>query len=271
MQVIAPLAYLDTGIPPGAGGAPESLLLVHGDFSAGTYTWGRQIHELRDRFRVVSVDRRGHGRTPAGQGRYTIEKDAKDLIATAAALGIKRAHLVGHSYGALVTLEAARTAPGLAKSLHLVEAPYLSLLPKDPDVERLARQADATKRLPEGTAPDEIAFAFFEAVIGTEAAERLRGHKAWPAIVLDADRLIREEFAGEYPAAAICELPALPAFVYSGGKSHPGLQKVSARIAQLLKARHETFHEAGHDVPKSAAAFTESLAQNIASASAGGA
>ena len=266
--MIAPLAYLDTGVPPGAGSRFETVLFVHGDFSAGTFTWGRQIGELKERLRIVSVDRRGHGRTPPAPGRYTIAGDARDLLATARSLGIGRAHLVGHSYGALVALEATRLSPGLVVSLHLVEAPYLSLLPDDPDVGRLARESAAAKGLPAGTPPDAVASAFFEAVIGKAAAERLRSHRAWPGIIRDADRLRREEFAGEYPPLRLGELAPRPTFVYSGGRSHPGLQKVSAELSRRLRAPHETFPEAGHDVPKSAASFTEVLARNVAGAAA---
>lgn len=263
MTMIAPLAYLDTGTPIDAPSDVPALLLVHGDFSAGTYTWSRQIQGLRDLFRIISVDRAGHGRTKARPGRYTFRGDAEDLIATLDALGVRRAHLVGHSYGALAVLEATRLGPDRASSLHLVEAPYLALLPEDHDVNRLAAEAGAAKRLSDETPRGEIAFAFFKAVIGEEGAERLRRHKAWPMLVKDADRLVREEFAGEYPAEAIHSLPAVPTFVYAGGMSHPGLQQVCRRLAELLDAPLETFPEAGHDVPKSAVAFTEILAHHI--------
>ncbi len=261
--MIAPLAYLDTGFPRGTVECPKTLIFVHGDFSAGVFTWGRQVQELKDRYRLVCVDRKGHGRTPAGEERYTFRGDALDLIATAKSLGIKKAHLVGHSYGALVALEATRIEPQLASSIHLVEAPYLSLLPGDPDVRRLATQSRAGAQLGDAASPDEIAFLFFKAVIGAEAAERLREHRAWPSIVRDAGRLTQEEFAADYPASAIRDIPDVPVFIYSGGRSHPALRKLSEQLSTTFRAPHETFDEAGHDVPKSASGFTESLARNV--------
>jgi pimeloyl-ACP methyl ester carboxylesterase len=62
------------------------------------------------RDRVVHVmDRRGRGTSgPQGPG-YTIEKECEDLLAVQAATGAR--DVFGHSFGGLVTLEAARRAP----------------------------------------------------------------------------------------------------------------------------------------------------------------
>lgn len=265
--MIAPLAYLDSGTPPKAAGPVQTVVFVHGDFSAGVYTWSRQIGALRDRCRIIAVDRRGHGRSTRRMERYTFAQDARDLLATLDALGVRRAHFAGHSYGGLVVLEAARSRKSEPVSLHLVEAPYLALLPDDPDVRKLVEEAGAANRLSPETPLDEIAFAFFKAVLGREGAARLREHKAWPTLVKDAERLVREEFAAQYPPSAIRDLPDLPIFVYAGGRSHPGLQKVARAIASRCRAPLTIFPEAGHDVPKSAEEFTSALLRNIEAAS----
>jgi len=264
--MIAPVAYLDTGFPPsrrdGSPAGEPALVLVHGDFSAGAYTWSRQIRALMESCRVVAVDRAGHGRSRRLPGPYTFAGDARDLLATLDALAIRRAHFAGHSYGALVVIEAARVRPESVCSLHLVEPPYLSLLSEDPDVARLMAESGRARRL--GGPPEAVAAAFFRAVIGEVGASELMKHKAWQALVIDADRLVQEEFAGDYPAAAIRDVPRVPTFVYSGGKSHPGLVRVARRVAELLGAGLDTFPEAGHDVPKSARAFTETLGRRVA-------
>jgi pimeloyl-ACP methyl ester carboxylesterase len=54
---------------------------------------------LRDQFRLITYDVRGHGRSetpPAGYTSLDLPADFKSLMD---ALNIVRAHLVGHSYG----------------------------------------------------------------------------------------------------------------------------------------------------------------------------
>jgi pimeloyl-ACP methyl ester carboxylesterase len=61
---------------------------------------------LATRFQVHVLDRRGRGLSgPQGPG-YSVDREVEDLVAVSAAVGARR--VVGHSFGGLVTLEAAR-------------------------------------------------------------------------------------------------------------------------------------------------------------------
>jgi hypothetical protein len=64
------------------------------------------------------VDRRGFGASPA-DGRVDFERDAEDV----AELLADGAHLVGHSYGGVVSLLAAARRPDAVRSLVLIEPP----------------------------------------------------------------------------------------------------------------------------------------------------
>ena len=82
-----------------AVGDGPPVLLLHGGLMSGA-DYPDQVAALSARFRVVAPDRRGHGHTADVEGPITYELMAADTIAFMDALGIDRAHIVGHSDGA---------------------------------------------------------------------------------------------------------------------------------------------------------------------------
>jgi len=60
------------------------------------------VPALAGRFRVLRYDARGHGRSTATPGPYTIEQLSRDVIALLDALGIERADFCGLSIGGLL-------------------------------------------------------------------------------------------------------------------------------------------------------------------------
>ena len=86
-----------------ADGPP--ILFIHG-WSQNHLCWDKQYESaLRDEFRLVAYDLRGHGMSeaPPGPGPYTDGRLwADDLAAIIDRLGLERAVLVGWSYGAFV-------------------------------------------------------------------------------------------------------------------------------------------------------------------------
>ena len=86
-----------------ADGPP--ILFIHG-WSQNHLCWDKQYESpLRDEFRLVAYDLRGHGMSeaPPGPGPYTdAGLWADDLAAIIDRLGLERAVLVGWSYGAFV-------------------------------------------------------------------------------------------------------------------------------------------------------------------------
>jgi 3-oxoadipate enol-lactonase len=83
---------------PGPRGAP-TLLLLHGLGASGLLNWFPAFGPLSERFRVVAMDLRGHGRgLPAGS-RYRLLDCADDATALLDALEIERCIPVGYSLG----------------------------------------------------------------------------------------------------------------------------------------------------------------------------
>jgi len=93
------------------------LLLVHG-FPLDSRMWAAQLDGLAAEARLIAPDLRGHGRSDAPPGPYTVDGHADDLAALLDLLGIERAIVAGLSMGGYVAFamwhrHAARVA-GLA-------------------------------------------------------------------------------------------------------------------------------------------------------------
>jgi pimeloyl-ACP methyl ester carboxylesterase len=115
------LHYLSTGTGP-------DVVMVHG-LAANLAFWGLRIVPLpAARFKVTVYDLRGHGHSEMPPRGYTSSQMVDDLDALLRALGIDRAHLVGHSFGGAVALEFAVRHPERVESLTLADAVLFGVL-----------------------------------------------------------------------------------------------------------------------------------------------
>jgi pimeloyl-ACP methyl ester carboxylesterase len=105
----------DTNAPP--------LVLIHG-FASSTLVWSKVLLELGERgFRVIAPDLLGYGYSAKPRNfDYTIGAQARMIVGLLEQLGIKRAMLVGSSYGGAVAVTIALDYPDLLKKLVLVGA-----------------------------------------------------------------------------------------------------------------------------------------------------
>lgn len=86
-----------------AGEGP-AILLLHG-FPDSMALWRGVVPVLLERgYRVIAPDLRGFGESdaPRGTRNYRIEHIVRDLVGLADSLGIAKAHLVGHDWGAVI-------------------------------------------------------------------------------------------------------------------------------------------------------------------------
>lgn len=228
MRVSEPIHLLDVGSGP-------PLVLIHGDFNDGPGAWSRQIASLTDRHRLLVVDRRGHGASPREPRPYTITRDANDILEALDILGIDGFHLAGHSYGGLVAIEIVRRTEDRIRSLHLIEPPYLALLPRDPVVSPIVERGLEIQSHAKDWGPERTAEEFFTMLAGEQAAQKLKASPGWSSVVKEAERIADAEYPSLYPPAALDDFHLLaPVKVYAGGRSHPGLRAVAERIAELI-------------------------------------
>lgn len=105
-------------------GAGPTVVLIHGA-SGNSRDWAMAVlPELATRHHVVAFDRPGHGLSewPGAEGARLSEQ-ARRMRAGLARLGLRRAIVVGHSYGGSVALAWALDAPETVSGLALVSAP----------------------------------------------------------------------------------------------------------------------------------------------------
>jgi pimeloyl-ACP methyl ester carboxylesterase len=103
-------------------GAGEPLVLIHGGLASGAM-WEPHLPHLIDRFRVITPDSRGHGRSTNPGGALSYAQLADDIAALIAALGLDRPVVGGYSDGGQVALELGARYPHVAGAL-VVGAAY---------------------------------------------------------------------------------------------------------------------------------------------------
>jgi pimeloyl-ACP methyl ester carboxylesterase len=154
-------------------GQGEPIVFIHGGFGWSEETFAEQ-RELADAYELRFVDRKGYGGSPPAE-RLDFDSQAAD-IADALTDG---AHLVGHSYGALLSLLAAARRPEAVRSLTVIEPPALSVARGDPAVDAFAARlerwyAAAADRRPEDLRPSFLAAFGFERPAEAELDKRDR-------------------------------------------------------------------------------------------------
>jgi 3-oxoadipate enol-lactonase len=97
--------------------APPMILLegMGGDIPG----WRRNIPVLSGKLRVIAYDFRGNGNSDEPRGPATMATFVDDTLALLDALGVRRAHVYGQSFGGMVAQELALTRPDRVRTLIL--------------------------------------------------------------------------------------------------------------------------------------------------------
>ncbi|MCD0503516.1 alpha/beta fold hydrolase [Bordetella petrii] len=101
-------------------GAGTPLVLVHGSLCDCRY-WKYQMAPLGRSFRVLAPSLRHYWPQQWDGADFSIDQHVDDVLAFIDTLGEGAAHVVGHSRGARVALEAALRAPQRVRSLTLAD------------------------------------------------------------------------------------------------------------------------------------------------------
>ena len=235
----------------------ERIVLVHGSVMGGRGTWATQ-RPLAERFELLVLDRPGFPPNPPVE-RIDFETDA----ALVAGLLEEGDHLVGHSYGGIVSLLAAASRPDVLRSLTVIEPPCTRVAAGVPEVDAFARagmELYATARRGE---PDEYLRRFLAAV----GSEFDPPSPLPPELERGARNLAIERgpWEADIPLAALAGTP-FPKLVVSG--AHLDAYDVICDVLEReLRAERIVLPGYGHAVQRHPD-FNDRLADFVGSASA---
>jgi pimeloyl-ACP methyl ester carboxylesterase len=228
-------------------GAP--ILFIHGDIVGPALTWRKQ-RELAERWSLMIPSRPGFGESPAIE-RSDFEVEAPMF---AELLG-DGAHLVGHSYGAVIALLVAALRPDAVRSLTVSEPGCLRVAAGNPAVDEMIANGELLfSHAPE--IPPEDFLRMFRGGAGSAYGTP----EDPPEELLHGVELLKRErpsWEAEIPLETLAAAD-FPVLVLSGGHS-PAFEAVCDALAEGLSAEREVIAGRGHTVPSTGAPYNERL------------
>ena len=225
-------------------GSGPRVVLVHGSVAPGWMTWANQ-KTLGDSFTLVVPTRTGYPPNPPLE-RIDFEIQAGEL----AEILEPGDHLVGHSYGGVVSLLSAAHVSERIRSLTVVEPPAFGVARGNPAVEEFLDTIARAPRDPRGY------LDYFMPLVGST----MRLPDPLPA---ELEAGARAALAERWPSEAVIPLEQLatasfPKLVVSGAHN-PAFDAVCNVLERGLDAVRAVIPGAGHRVPRMGGPFNEVL------------
>jgi 3-oxoadipate enol-lactonase len=219
-------------------GAGPAVILLHG-WTLDLEMWDPQVARLRPEFRLIRVDRRGHG---FSSGTPSPARDVRDVAALYHHLGLTRVAVIGMSQGARAAVAFASAKPGRVDAVIL----------------------DGPPSFEHAHTVDEVPLEHFRTIVRTRGMPAFR--REWLCHPLTrlraADPQVRahlvamiERFAGneftdaplESEVLPVPALPSSPALVLSGELDLPRRVQSADRLSmQLPCGERSVISGAGH-------------------------
>lgn len=230
-------------------GSGPPVVLVHGSMTGGSDTWLQQ-RPLAQRWELLIVDRPGYGATPMVE-REDFEVDAGLLADFLPEAG---AHVVGHSYGGVVSLLAAARRPERVRSLTVIEPPAFAVAAGEPAVDAFVETL--TEHWARGPREPAAFLQRFLQLVGSS----LRLPDPLPPTLERGARVLlveRGPWEAEIPLDALARAP-FPKLVVSGGHSR-AFDAVCDVLEVRLAAERAVIEGFGHSAQRSGAEFNDRL------------
>ena len=246
-------------------GDGRPVVLVHGT-AATRAIWDEVWDELAgDGFRTIRYDRRGYGDSgaPEDYRRTTIEEHGDDLIALLRALDAAPALLLGHSFGAIASLDAILREPELVSAAVLAEPPIMWLAPSGAEGSSKLR-AEIEKGAEEQGPAGAIA-AFTRVVCGPQALDVVGRERALAAL--------------DYPRAFAADIGAVgnwsvsprairaietPVVMVAGRRTPPPWREPALVLADMIPGAELREADSAHLLPNEAPALLADALRSLA-------
>jgi pimeloyl-ACP methyl ester carboxylesterase len=216
-----------------AGEGP-ALILTHG-YSSTSEMWAGQIAPLSQRFKVITWDMRGHGRSdyPEDQNAYSEAATVADMAALLDAVGAEDAIVGGLSLGGYMSLAFHATHPERTRALLIIDTGpgYKN------DQARDGWNANAIARA------ERFEAEGFGDLSKASAEVRLARHRDASGLARAARGMLTQK-----NARVIESLPAIavPAVVIVGADDTPFLAASDYMAAKIPGAKKVVIPDAGH-------------------------
>jgi pimeloyl-ACP methyl ester carboxylesterase len=235
------------------------IVLIHGDIVGPSLTWRKQ-RELAERWTLIIASRPGFDESPPLE-RNDFEVEAPMF---AELLG-DGAHLVGHSYGAVIALLAAAERPEAVRSLTVSEPGCLRVAEGTPEVDEMIAKGELLFQNASSIPPEEFLRLFrggAGSAYGTpdELPEELAGG-------VELLKRERPSWEAEIPLERLAAA-AFPVLVLSGGHS-AAFEAVCDALADTLSAERAVIPGRGHTVPSTGAPYNARLREFLSAAESG--
>lgn len=239
------------------GESGECLLLIHGSNTEDPEALWEQQRAFASQYQIFIPHRRGYGLSPLRGPDWTYEDDVSDLLPL---LG-EGAHLVGLSYGGLLSLLLAGQRPDLVRSLTVIEPPVFSLASAH---EEVARVITAQTPVYEESPTPEVFIAGMVQALGQQLPDTFQ---LSPQHRKGIEATMRE------PAPWTIPLPLdllahldCPKLVVSGDW-HPAFIVTENILAERISAQRLLLANTGHGAQVSGKPFNDRLRALMQSAS----
>ena len=266
-------------------GKGDSLVLVHGGVS-DLRSWSNQLPVLSKQFRTICYSRRYHvPNTPISDtAPDPVQKHVDDLAQLIEQLDASPAHIVGHSWGGLISIILAMQKPDLCRSLVLIEPPTVSLhveIPPKPlqiikllltspklgiSIAKLGAKAFGPAEKAFRRGDDKAAIEHFgRGVLGDQAFNNLsqeRYQQVWDNRGPDRAQALYQGFP-DLRDAAISEIE-IPVLLVSGSLSPSVFRLLNEFLAsKLTNGQHRVISGASHIVQEDAPKELNSTVMNF--------
>lgn len=230
-------------------GSGPTVLLSHG-YSASARMWRGQVEALKDSYRVITWDMRGHAESdsPDDQSLYSEELTVADMKAILGACGASKAVIGGLSLGGYMSLAFYASHPEMVQALMLFDTGPGYRNPK-------AREGWNETSYLRAQAFEEQGLD----ALGTSAEVRVSTHRSAQGLANAARGMLAQV---DSRVMDVLEKVAVPTLVLVGSEDQPFLAATDYMAAKIPGARRVVIEGAGHasniDKP---AAFNEAVRQ----------
>jgi pimeloyl-ACP methyl ester carboxylesterase len=187
-------------------GSGPPLVLVHGSiFDRGIWELGDVRSTFAEHTTVYAMDRRYHGDS-GSPDEYSVEPQFDDVVAVVESID-DPVTLIGHSYGALIALEAALRTDNL-RSVILYEPP----IPSDEDVARMEEAVEEMMALLDAGQNEQALTLFLDDVaqLTSDELDAIRSAPIWDAHVDTFHQTFQQTLLPEFEAAGEYERDLTP-------------------------------------------------------------